>query len=155
MIPVYQDQFDYGRGNCMWAAIASVFEVNLEQFRLCAPPCGDDIRKWTEIAYPHLTFHYRDLCTNYRVVKGFPDVPNWRTGRWAWDDPDQDAWEPPPAEYWIASVHSQRLKRPVEDGYYPMPALHAVVMNGHKMVHDPNPKNGAYTPIVCGQSWWA
>lgn len=154
MKPVYQDRFGLGQGNCAWACVASLFEISLDDLRF-PPPTDDNLREWTNLNMPDTEFHYRDLGFNYRVVEGYPDVEGVGTGRWAYDLPDE--WDPPAADYWLASVNSLGLKRPVEDSYYPMPALHMVVMRGRDLVHDPNPKYAArmpYTPTVVAQSWW-
>jgi hypothetical protein len=75
--------------------------------------------------------------------------------RWTYDLPE--TWEPPVDYHWLASIYSPRLKRPVEDPYYPLPALHMVVMKGPVMVHDPNPDYAdqvPYEPTVVMQTWW-
>jgi hypothetical protein len=119
------------------------------------PPTDTDLAKWTSDTFDSIEYHYSDLAHNFRVVEGFPDVEGVGTGRWAYDLPE--VWEPPTEDYWMASVCSLGLKRPVEDPYYPMPALHAVVMRGASLVHDPNAAYAdrvPYEPTVVAQSWW-
>jgi hypothetical protein len=151
---VYQDRFGYGEGNCAWACVATLFGVGLDRLRL-PPPSDSELMAWSKGAAPMLEFHNRDLATNYRIEEGYEDVEGVGTGRWAYDVPDE--WEPPVPGFWLASVNSPGLKRPVEDPYYPMPALHMVVMCGRDMYHDPNPRYAdlvPYEPTVVGQTWW-
>lgn len=150
---VYQDRFGNGKGNCAWACIATIFGLSLDDLRY-PPPYTTDILRWTEETYPGLAYNNVDHGRNYRIVEGFPDVPGVGSGRWTYDLPDD--YDPPPAEFWMATVFSPGLKRGVEDPYYPMPGLHAVVMQGKTLYHDPNP---AYetprdvTPVVM-KTWW-
>lgn len=158
MIPVFQDRFDYGFGNCAWACIASILEQPLEDVQGGRrPPSIADLIEWTAEYVPELSFNSLDLCYNFRPVNGYPDVPELGTERWTYDI--HKDWEPPDASatdgYWIASVPSQTLKRPVEDPYFPMPSLHAVVMHGRYCVHDPNSYNRIDPePQVSMQYWW-
>jgi hypothetical protein len=154
MKPVYQDRMGYGQGNCVWACIASIFEIPLELLRY-PPPCETVLRRWTAREQPYLQFHYTDLSTNYRLVEGYPDVPGVGTARWAYDVREPDDYDPPEAEFWIASIPSPVLKRPIEDSYYPMPALHAVVMQGRECVHDPHPDYAInpYPRVAAAARW--
>lgn len=151
---VSQDRFGNGEGNCVWACVATLFGLPLDRLRL-PPPCAQELLDWTKENAPTLEFHDVDLARNYRIEEGFPDVEGVGTGRWAYDVPDE--WEPPVQGFWIAGVESLGLKRTVEDPYYPMPALHAVVMHGRTMFHDPNPKYAdrvPYEPRVVTMEWW-
>lgn len=154
MRPVYQNRFGYGAGNCAWACVASLFELELDSLP-AKPPAALDMLEWSKEALPHLKFNNRDLGYNYRIEEGYPDAEGVGTGRWTYDLPD--AWDPPTDGYWLASVNSLGLKRPVEDPYYPRPALHMVVMHGRRLVHDPNPRYAVllpYRPVVVEQTWW-
>jgi hypothetical protein len=154
MKPVYQDRRGYGQGNCVWACVASIFEIPLELLRY-PPPCEADLRRWTAFHQPYREFHYADLSTNYRLVDGYPEAPGVGTSRWAYDLCEPGDYEPPEVEFWIASIPSPGLKLPVEDPYYPMPALHAVVMRGDTCVHDPNPDYRINPhPQVVAAEWW-
>lgn len=151
MRPVFQDRFGYGEGNCAWACVASILEIDLDDLRF-PPPTDADLLAWTE-QHTSLRYNFVDLGTNFRVVGGFPDAPSVGTGRWTYDLPAE--WTPPPTEFWMATINSLGLERPVSDPYYPMPALHAVVMQGRKIAHDPNPAYALpYDPTVVAMSWW-
>lgn len=158
MKPVFQDSFGFGNGNCTWAAVASIFELSLSEAQGESGP-GDsaDVLAWTKARFPNLSFNNLDLGYDYEIVDGYPDCEFVGTGRWTykiakyWDPPDAAATD----GYWLGVVPSQRLKRPVCDPYYPMVALHAVVMLGRKCVHDPNPKNVLIEhPQITQLSWW-
>jgi hypothetical protein len=145
MKPVFQTKFDWGQGNCAHACIASIFELPLEEVDATLKDSyAQTIIDWTKQHLPHLEFHNRDLAYNYQVTKN---------EKWTYDVPKE--WNPPTDEYWMAAVESRGLKRPDDDPYYPLPALHAVVMHGRELVHDPNPKYQGLplTPMVM-QSWW-
>lgn len=155
MIPVYQTRFGWGEGDCFWACLASIFEEPLESFhygKLLAPN-DPDIAKLSECRWPRLKFHFDDLGRNYRLVDG-PSVPGHpHPQRWKYDPPAE--WDAPTLGYWIASVFSQKLRHPIESPYYGMPGLHAVIMHGRHVVHDPNPHNVPYesvSPIM--RTWW-
>lgn len=154
MIPVYQEHFGWGSGDCAWAALASIFEEPLESFeydngRLEALSDGD-LKKLTEVRWPHLKFLYLDLARNYRVA----EVAG--RDRWAYDLPTPDEWWPPTDGYYFGSVHSQKLRAPEDSDWYGMPGLHAVVMKGRTVAHDPNPTNAPYPdPVpITGCGWW-
>lgn len=151
---VYQDRFGNGEGNCVWACVATLFGLPLEQLRL-PPPAAPELLDWTKENTPALAFHNVDLATNFRLIDGYKDVKGVGPSRWAYDIPD--TWEPPVRGFWIAGVNSLGLKRTEEDPYFPMPALHAVVMLGREMYHDPNPSYAdrvPYEPTVVDKSWW-
>lgn len=157
MKPVFQDSFGFANGNCAWACTASIFELPLEDFP--RPPFSGNQAwfDWTKANKPHLSFNNVDLGYDYDIVDGFPDVPNWGTGRYTYKV--REKWEPPDARatggYWIAIVPSQGLARPAEDAYYPMPALHAVVMLSRECVHNPHPSHTLEPyPKVVAQTWW-
>lgn len=154
MRKVFQDKFDFGKGNCVWACIASLFDLELSDLDY-APPTSQDLIDWTKREMSDLEFHNVDYGYNYRVVDGYEDCEHVGTGRWTYDlRPDEEKIKPT-TEFWLASVHSLQLKRPICDSYYPMPALHMVVMQGDKLWHDPNPKNPRdYEPTVVMASWW-
>lgn len=125
--------------------MASIFEHPIERYHDCEPGATDEkVKQWTEHGLPGWEYHSRDLAYNFRVEEGYPDCPGVGAGRWAYDLPDD--YEPPPVEFWIATVYSPALKRPVEDSYYPMPALHACVFKGKELAHDPNPAYANYPP---------
>lgn len=162
MIPVYQQHFGWGEGDCTWACLASIFEEPLESFaysKVMALSDGD-LMKLTEQRWPHLEYVHADLATNYRIVDGPYDVPGVGSQRWAYDLPRPDKWAPPLCGatdyFYLGSVHSQKLMHPVESPYYGMPGLHSVVMHGREVAHDPNPNNDPYgepLPIV-GIGFW-
>lgn len=151
MRKVYQDRFGYGEGNCAWACISTLFDIPLDDLRH-PPPCAEDLLRWTQEYMPHLEYHHIDLGRNFRLVEGYDYVEGVGTERWTYDLPD--AWDPPVEGYWLASINSLGLKRPVEDPYYPMPALHMVVMRGRELFHDPNAQYADYEPTVVMQTWW-
>jgi hypothetical protein len=156
MIPVFQNKFGFGEGNCAWACLASVFELSLDSMPT-EPPYPQDWFDWTQENVPHLVYTNKDLAYDYELRGSFPKTKDFGTKRWTYKVNLQ--WEPPDASatggYWIATVPSQRLKRPVEDPYYPLPALHAVVMLDRECVHDPNPHNTLDpSPLVIQQTWW-
>lgn len=146
MIPVFQDRFGFGTGNCAWACVASILGVDLDALRF-PPPTTEDLLAWTQ---ENTSFYYNwaDLGSNYRLVdlEGIGE-------RWTYDLPEE--WTPPPVEFWMGTIFSPGLERDVSDPYYPMPALHAVVMRGRELIHDPNPAYEVpYEPTVVGMSWW-
>lgn len=154
MRKVFQDKFDFGKGNCVWACIASLFDLNLADLRW-PPPSSEMVMEWSKGELPHLDYHNVDYGTNYRIEEGYPDCQYVGTGRWKYDLRPENERIKPTVEFWIASVNSLQLKRPICDPYYPMPALHAVVMQGDKLWHDPNPKNPRdYEPTIVMASWW-
>lgn len=154
MQKVFQDSFEFGKGNCVWACVASLFDLDLDDLRF-PPPSDGELMAWSKRELPHLTFNNVDYGHNYRVVDGYPDCPGVGTGRWTYDLRPEDERINPTTEFWLASVNSLRLKRPVCDSYYPMPALHMVVMRGNEIWHDPNPKNPRkYEPTVVMATWW-
>lgn len=119
------------------------------------PAADEDLAKWTECRFPEYEFHWKDLCYDYDTV---PADPSWGGDPYRWTYKVPLTWEPPPADYWMASVYSPALTRPPEDPYYPFPALHAVVFRGDKLAHDPNPQYGpedqkGYS-VVLRQTWW-
>jgi len=158
MKPVYQDTFGHGNGNCAWAVVASIFELSLKDAQgAFGPPCSEDLDLWTRMHMPGYKYHNLDLGYDFEIVEGYPDCEGVGTGRWTYKV--RDEWEPPDASatdgYWFGTIPSQRLVRPVSDPYYPMPALHAVVMRGRVCVHDPNPNNHLDPhPRVLELSWW-
>lgn len=150
--PVYQDQFGYGKGNCVWACVASLFDIPLDDLRLPAPT-DEELSAWFEEQLPDLELHHRDMAVDYRVIEGYPYVEGVGTGRWTYDLPKK--WTCPTRGYWMASIHSPGLMTPVESHYYPMPGMHMVVMKGRKLVHDPNPNYEVpYEPEIVEQHWW-
>lgn len=158
MKPVFQDTFGHGQGNCAWACVASLFELSLpEAQQHFGPPDFQDLREWTKLFRPELEYKYIDLGYDYEIVDGFPDCEGVGTGRWTYKIAAD--WEPPDASltdgYWLATVPSQKLVRPVSDPYYPMAALHMVVMRDRVCVHDPNPNNDLIRhPQVIDLHWW-
>lgn len=164
MIPVFQDRHGFGQGNCVWACVASIFEIPLDTLRY--PPADDaDLEAWTVKNRPSLVFHHLDFAYDFEVVEGYPDIGDLGgTGRWSYKVPEE--WEAPfdpgpwitpaPLDFWIASIPSPGLERPVEDPYYPMPALHAVVMYGKELVHDPHADYECPRKIETVErcSWW-
>lgn len=155
MIPVYQERFGWGEGDCVWATLASIFEIPYPEMgtERIASPHYSDVRKWTECRFPYLEYHYEDWSVNYRLVPG-PSIPEHPSPtRWAYDVPDE--FEPPVEGYWMGTIHSLSLRAPLESAYYGMPGLHAVVMKGRKLVHDPNPHNvHEKPPQLVMASWW-
>jgi len=156
LIPVNQTKFGYGQGNCAAACIASIFERDIENIDL-VHAYNSDIMKWTRDNRPDLDYHNIDLAQNFRAVDGFPECEFYGTQRYTYDLPD--SWQPPTLGFWMASVYSPGLKRPVEDAYYPLPGLHAVVFQGDKLAHDPNPAyadlpNDRYDDQMVMMTWW-
>lgn len=152
MRPIYQDRFSYGNGNCFWACVASIMEIPLDNLRY-GPPYDHEVAAWTKREQPYLTHHSVHLGRNYRLVDHPPSPGHPHPQRWVYDDAGDD-WEPPTDDYWIGTIWSPGLKRPKDDPYLCRP-LHAVVMLGRDVVHDPNPnyKEPRMTGLV-GQTWW-
>lgn len=154
VIPVDQTSFGYGEGDCAWACLASIFEEPLESFgydKLMAPN-DPDLAKLTACRWPHLECHTVDLGHDYRLVDG-PSVPGHpHPQRWTYEPASR--WVPPTDDYWMATVFSQSLKHPPESPYYGMAALHAVVMHGDRLAHDPNPRNEQKMMPLVMQTWW-
>lgn len=155
MKPVYQDRFGYGEGNCVWACIASIFEIPLESLHgERAGPCDADLTKWTDRAMPHLEYRYEDCAYDYELVPGPSTEKHPHPERWTYKVPA--TFKPPPVQFWGATVWSPKLKHPIDSPWYGMPGLHMVVMEGDKMIHDPNPNythDELYSPVVA-KSWW-
>lgn len=153
---VYQDRFGWGDGNCVWACVATLFGCELDDLRdQEAGATCEDLLVWSKNHVPTLEYNDVDLATNVRLVGGFEDIDGVGSERWTYDVPTE--WEPPVPGFWLASINSLGLKRPVEDPYYPLPALHMVVMLGRQMYHDPNPNYAdrvPYEPTVVMQTWW-
>ncbi len=118
--------------------MASIFEIEEADLKLYdfLAPDKDDTRKWTELVHPELEFHDEDCAYDFELIDA--DLA-WGGDPQRWTYKVPDSFEAPTARFWIASVFSPGLTRPTTDPYYPMPALHAVVMRGKKLVHDPNP----------------
>jgi hypothetical protein len=154
VIPVYQDRFGFGQGNCAWACLASIFERPIEDFHDRGIAYFEEICAWTKAEYPFLRYNERDLGFNWRMEGEYAVHPEWGTQRHAYDIPD--TFEPPVEGYWKATIFSPGLTRPEDDPYYPMPGLHAVVFKGDELVHDPNPNYalGSYEPRVVRLGWW-
>lgn len=153
MKPVYQRHLTWGAGDCAWACLASIFEEPLDSFcydRLEALDAGD-LAKLTECRWPHLRFYEEDCCYDFELVDA---DPAWGGDPQRWTYKVPKTFEPPTDGYWMASVASPRLKRPTEDPYYPMPALHAVVFKGDQLVHDPNPNYNVEYDRIHMKSWW-
>lgn len=155
MIPVFQTQFGYGKGSCHLACIASIFECEEADLKLYDFLAMDeeDTAKWTECCRPELEFHSEDLGYDFELVDA---SPAWGGDPQRWTYKVRETYEPPPVEFWIASIFSPAVKRPMADPYYPMPALHAVVMRGNQIAHDPNPAYDTvgHIPRVVMKSWW-
>lgn len=148
MRPVFQDAFGWNQGNCVWACVASVFELPLEQFQGLGPPNGEDLAKWTEVALPGLEIHDVDLRQNYRML-----YTPYSGLKWTCDPPQE--WRPPHGGYWLAVVESHAVRCPPDSDWWPGPGLHCVVMRGSELAHDPNPAyqgKPAQTPLR--QLWW-
>lgn len=155
MKPVYQNQLGWGAGDCAWACVASIFELELADLGIeqIAPPCDADLRKWTECRFPNVRFCYEDICTDFDLVEA---DPSWGGDAFRWVYKVPSDFEPPPVEYWMASVFSLGLQPPPEYPYYPFPGLHAVVMRGKDLAHDPNPRytnDMLYSPVLM-KTWW-
>lgn len=150
---VYQDRVGWGEGNCVWACIATIFRVPLDELRF-PPPTMAEVEEWTERCRPALAFRYADLGQNFRLEgSGYERIPEWGRQRWTYDvAPYPGA---PTEGLWMATVPSRGLSRPADDPYYPMPAMHCVVMRGDDIVHDPHPSYElAPYDEVHGMAWW-
>lgn len=165
MIPVFQDRFGgdsspEGGGNCAWACVASILELDFAEVRHLPPPSGADLMQWTREQRPDLEFTNVNLRYGYQTVPGPPGIASW-DGPHAferWHYSVRDEFEAPESDFdaWMATIHSPGLASTADDPYFPMPQLHAVVFSGRELAHDPNP---AYecprrTPQVLEMSWW-
>ena len=136
MTPVYQTIIDKGHGNCMQAAIASLFDEKLENVPNFIE-MGDDwfynLRKfYKEKGYPHGCFSpIKDIELTKKVLEYDGGING----------------------YWYASVPSINLG----EG-----STHAVIIDKEmNVVHDPNPNNFGhiYKPEdilsidVCKDNW--
>lgn len=143
------------RGNCVAAAIASVFEIH-DVDRVAAafgykPPSTTEIFRWTKILYPFLKFNAQDYCTNYRIVEEDDEG-----GQWACDYPDKDRWEAPTDGYWLASIISPRIPALHSGSYRGQPGLHMVVMKGDQLAWDPHPEADPDQELhIVERSWWS
>lgn len=159
MKPIYQrfvGQWGRGKGDCAWAALASIFEEPLMSFGYdkLEAPCDEDLKKLTECRWPHLEFHREEVSKNWRLVDASPTLGYEYGQRWHYDPAEPEDWEPP-ADYWLGTVFSQRLKHPEDSSYYGMPGLHAVVMHGREVAHDPNPQKPYEEPLpLVMMTWW-
>ncbi len=156
MRPVFQDQFGYGSGNCAWACIASIMECEIDDLgcRGLASPTDPDIDKLTELRWPGLESRHEDCAYDFEMVAVPLDWGGDLGVRWTYKVPGR--WTPPTQGHWMASIFSPGLTRPKSDPYYPLPALHAVVMRGAEKVHDPHPDYAdteLLSPVVM-KYWW-
>lgn len=140
------------RGNCVAAAVASVFGLPLDvvEHQGLKPGVGfQSVADWTRERCPALEYREQDFCTNFRCVEieGEGD-------RWEYDLPDpQEIPAPPTCGYWIAHVISPRGL--LADGpYRGMPIQHAVVMRGGELVWDPHPQRDMGVGARVGMGWW-
>jgi len=140
-----------GRGNCVAACIASIFELPLSDVDL-PDGCGsNELMEWSHGRWPWLECRVVDYGQNYREVE--PPSDENPEGRWEYDLPT----EQPPAPtigYWIASVVSPRGV--LQSGpYRGSPILHAVVMRGGVVAWDPHPgrDEAPLGPTVMA-TWW-
>lgn len=99
---------------------------------------GQEIIDYTKRWMPAWEFVSVDMGYDYELI----DMPELGKGQARWTYKVKE-WEGAPVDgYWFASVPSRTLVRPPENPYYPMKALHYVVMRGEDLVWDPNAANG-------------
>lgn len=140
MKPVFQTSFfdpeDETRGNCLHACIASIFEWSIDFLDLPNPCYSQDVIDWTNRYWPGWQCVDMDYRTNY--LESSKPTEERPEGGWVYDDPSE--WFAPHYGYWIGTIYSPRIKRPKSDPYWPRSGLHAVVMKGYKLAHDPHPE---------------
>lgn len=141
---------DDGRGNCVAAALASIFELDIDDVDV---PDGTDsnmVMTWTNNRFPHLHCWIVDHGKNYRIAEMATDDEPW--GRWEYDLPDE--FEPPTQDLWMATVVSPRGFL-TAGPYRGSPILHAIVMEGEDIAWDPYPDACWDTrPVVVQSTWW-
>ncbi len=138
------------RGNCGAAAVASIFELTIEEVRLDAGCSDSEIMRWTTEHYPWLECRAVDLGTNYRVIE---EATEDCEERWAYDVPDDSPIAPPTLGIWMATVESPRgvLK---SGPYRGTTILHYVVMRGGSLAWDPHPERDMGVGRLMGRTWW-
>lgn len=141
-----------GNGNCVAAALASLFELDLGGVDLPDGASDTEILAWSNTNYPLLECKTVDHCTNYKQVEDV--TPGEPQGRWTFDLP-APAPEPPTTSFWMATVVSHRGLL-VTGPYRGTPILHAVVMEGDNLVWDPHPDCdwSMGPPTVLMSTWW-
>jgi hypothetical protein len=138
-----------GRGNCVAAALASIFRLDLDDVDV-PDGCSDgEIAAWSNARYPWLECRHVDHGVNYRVLEEGPQ------GRWTYDLPDEPPVPPTPG-IWKAAVISPSGLLVAAGPWRGTPILHAVVMRGADLVWDPNPNYDWTTaaPTVVMSTWW-
>lgn len=151
MRPVDQTTFfveGESRGNCMAACIATIFELSLEEVDVPDATSFAEMCAWTSTRFDGaLEFHEVDHGVDYRVIEDgeFGD-------RWTYDL-TEDPPAPPTFGLWIAGVQSPRIVH--ETGpWRGMPGLHAVVMRGGQLAHDPHPQRDMGIGPIVTSMWW-
>lgn len=150
MKPVEQTMFYPPRGNCVAAAIASIFELDLGDIDIEAGPSFTELCEWTNENFPSLQIMNQDFCRNYRIAK--KDTNSRYGGCWEYDLPKEKV-GPPHSGYWMATAISPRGLL-IDGPYKGMPIQHAVVMKANKMVWDPHPKRYMGIGPIVERTWW-
>lgn len=137
-----------GRGNCVAAALASIFELELGGVDLPDGCSGSEVLSWSNNHYPSLRSHSVDHCINYRMVGSGGE------SYWTYDLPEEPP-TPPTTGFWMATVVSHRGLL-MTGPYRGSPILHAVVMEGDNLVWDPHPDCdwSMGPPTVVMSTWW-
>ena len=133
---VYQTRKGFGRGNCVAACLATVLEVPLEEVDWIQG-YSQEIVAYTKRWLPAWEYVSVDMGYDYDLVP----MPELGEGQSRWTYKLYPYEKPPTEGYWFASVPSKSLVRPPENDYYPLPALHFVVMKGDELAWDPNANN--------------
>lgn len=136
MIKVFQTVTDRYIGNCMQAALASLFELSLEEvphFRILGP-------NWFESFWEFLKntpYEYEGSIPNPRAL-----------GYWGEDRFEKIKDMTGVKGYFYAVVYSPAYFKPEEMCTFDA-AKHAVIINKNlEIVHDPNPNNQNYLSDV-------
>lgn len=146
VIKVTQTKFGDGKGNCVAACLASIFELDIDDVDIQPAPSANDLLEWTKRNYPDLSCIIQDFGENYQEVED---------GLWRYDFPEEK-FDPPPEHdsYWLLGAKSPRIV--IESGpYRGMPGLHCVVMKDDQIVWDPHPDSDkAEVGDWLERIWW-
>lgn len=137
MIKIYQTIIDKGHGNCMQAAIASLFEVPLET----VPHFLEHGENWFSIMYEFINkqgYDFDGTLYNYnrwRIINKREGVPTAKGLRNRFNKIKKMEGV---KGYFYASVYSPKYYDPNEKS----PTTHAVIIDKNfNIVHDVNPNN--------------
>jgi len=122
MKPIFQTSYGKGQGNCLGACVASILELDeIPEYRNTSCQLAD-LHNWLLERGIHLL----------RIDKSL--------------NPEGDGDPHPEIEWPIMSAISNGYW--IASGISPRGILHAVVMKGTDMVHDPHPEGGGIASIT-------